>query len=193
MDAGLAAVCGALAGSVATIGAAFATGRAQREGARIGARVEHRKERRMPRQEAYKRLMSAASEIRSIRKSPVPGESEPQRAYQANKDVKLAWEDIALLGPDDVSRAASELRDLAFALYTLIWALYGTPNVEHERVLYGTANSPEDRQRMRQGYRESLDVLEGKIADAIEEFAEAARTALDDDGSQRRRRWSLRR
>ncbi|MFE4514421.1 hypothetical protein ACFRMQ_09560 [Kitasatospora sp. NPDC056783] len=193
MDAGLAAVCGALAGSMATIGAALAAGRAQREGARIGARAEHRKERRQPRQDAYKALISAASEMRDIRKGPKPGLREEQRAYDANSKIQEAWTDVALLGPSSVSNLASAIREKAAAFSTLMWALYGIPNVKLSDQLYGSASTDAEKEKLRDGYWKSLDVLENEIAAAIEAFSAAARSALDDDGSQRLRRWPARR
>jgi hypothetical protein len=66
MDAGLAAVLGALAGAVATTGAAFATGWATREQAKIAARGEHRRQRRDARHGVYKEFISTASELRKV-------------------------------------------------------------------------------------------------------------------------------
>ncbi|MGW7548452.1 hypothetical protein ACWGKQ_46160 [Streptomyces sp. NPDC054770] len=66
MDAGLAAVLGALAGAVATTGAAFAAGWSAREQAKFAARAEHKRQRREPREKAYKAFLSEAIALREL-------------------------------------------------------------------------------------------------------------------------------
>ncbi|GGX12675.1 hypothetical protein [Streptomyces chartreusis] len=175
MDAGLAAVLGALAGSVATIGAALATGWAQREGARITARAEHRRERREPRQSVYKVLISEASQLRDSSAPfavhpdlyPVFEEEPEARWRQLVTAIKEASTDAALAGPPEVSEAAISLSRGASALLA-------------ELCVYNIVD--EDGQR---DARVRLFLQSQEFDSSVTVFIIAAQAALDDDGSRK--------
>ncbi|MFI8834029.1 hypothetical protein ACIGPN_23780 [Streptomyces afghaniensis] len=126
MDAGLAAVLGALAGSVATIGAALATGWAQREEARIAARAEHRRERREPRLEAYRAFISATSDLREQStfftvRDLVPDDLDEVTTdllFQAVSGMKESALEVSLAGPRRVSKEAIKIQRLGSELST---------------------------------------------------------------------------
>ncbi|MDO0931318.1 hypothetical protein QQY66_06340 [Streptomyces sp. DG2A-72] len=118
MDAGLAAVLGALAGAVATTGAAVATGWAAREQAKIAARGEHRRQRRDARQAVYEEFIEL-TEVLTDRVIKISDLSAPtfDQIHAAEADVWASWEGVRgvftkvrLAGPDYVSQAAVEVR-----------------------------------------------------------------------------------
>lgn len=183
MDAGIAAVLGALAGSVATIGAALATGWAQREGARITARSEHRRERREPRFGAYKALIVEASGFRDhvgvftevLAIFPYGRIDEPfaERCEALADAVRERWVTVALVGPKEVAEIAALLERLSRSLVTQVvgvWLIIDT-----------TGSAP--------GAPLSGRVEEAIIKDVTEferglgKFISLAQETMDDDGS----------
>jgi hypothetical protein len=186
MDAGLAAVLGALAGSVATIGAALATGWSQREGVRIVARSEHRRQRQEPRNGAYKEFIDVASQMLdvvaaftlTIAYDDFPywrlSESLSSRAEEGFHAVKEKWVDVALAGPKEITEAASHLERLSNALAFRIEGLRrltdateGITDSEHEAIA-------------------SRIVMEAnEFEDKLDAFVMLAQAALDDDGSRK--------
>lgn len=119
MDAGLAAVLGALAGSVATIGAALATGWSQREGARIAARSEHRRERREPRHEVYRQFIAEANHmgqqaavyctLGAALRPDYYTEARTQRVHEMTRLIQSKATESALAGPKDVTESALKI------------------------------------------------------------------------------------
>ncbi|MFJ3619604.1 hypothetical protein ACIPSH_15845 [Streptomyces iakyrus] len=180
MDAGLAAVLGALAGSVATIGAALATGWAQREEARIAARAEHRRERREPRLEAYKAFILATSDLREQStfftvKELVPddpGDLSTDLLFQAASALKDSALEVSLAGPRRVSKDAIKIQRLGSDLST---------NVS---LLKHALENPESvSQHLRRSFlRDTVATARG-VSRAIDKFVLQAQAALDDDGS----------
>ncbi|MFF1377548.1 hypothetical protein [Streptomyces sp. NPDC058308] len=178
MDAGIAAVCGALAGSVATIGAAFAAGWWQREGARIAVRAEYRRERRQPRHDAYKELISAASEIMELSKYSNPGQSEFDEPFEAAiVRLKETWLEIALLGPQNVVDLGSEVQRAALEM----------KRKARYMVLVGNrvAETPEEEGRNVVAFSERMGeygTARDRLSASIPPFRKAALVALDEDG-----------
>ncbi len=176
----MAAVLGALAGSVATIGAAIATGWAQREGARISARAEHRRERRGPRQEIYKEFISVASVFRAesgrfTYREIIPDVIDRARVDSLNEAAKTMKDcalSVALAGPRRVSQEAIKIERMSRDLVTLVLILKQV--MEH---------SGEGRQRLERSYRKRTVVAARKVDKTIEGFVLRAQAALDDDGS----------
>jgi hypothetical protein len=182
MDAGLAAVLGALAGSVATIGAALATGWAQRESVRITARSEHRRERREPRQTVYGEFISLLFELRNV-VAPLAvvtddGFTDQVNQIPVDQCVNLADRivgksiDVALSGPAEVTRRAGNLQALGFMLAVAVRAVQERFaedgwETEHRRTL---AHSYLTKRTLE--YQNSLN-----------EFVVCAQAALDDDGT----------
>ncbi|MEV5190709.1 hypothetical protein [Streptomyces werraensis] len=180
MDAGLAAVLGALAGSVATIGAALATGWAQRESARIAARAEHRRERRGPRLEAYRKFISVASQFRRESSFFVCGDFIPDDLDDATVDAlhEMAGElqssalEVSLAGPRRVSKEVIKIQRMSSDLVTsvlLLKQLRGSPDVLHPRL-------------RRRFLKDAVAAARG-ASRAIDGFVLRAQAALDDDGS----------
>ncbi|MFK4689832.1 hypothetical protein [Streptomyces pristinaespiralis] len=186
MDAGLAAVLGALAGSMATIGAALATGWSQREGARILARSEHRRQRQEPRNGAYKDFISAASRMRDLvdlfTLTFNDGDFPYSRinAYlsshckEAANTIKEKWVDVALAGPKEITEAASLLERLSNALAFRVEAL---------RRLVETTDGPTDTSHAGIKNRITQEAIE--FEENLERFMLLAQAALDDDGSRK--------
>jgi hypothetical protein len=182
MDAGLAAVLGALAGSVATIGAALATGWAQREGARIAARAEHRRERRQPRHDIYRDLLEVATTFHgSIRhyeffEAEVPAdlslrEEDMPDLWQKHVAVKKAAIEVALAGPKEVSDVAMRLANWSEQSFMYVSALTGLhpSQAADQRTWNFTTQRATDTSK--------------RYGRALEEFVPRAQAALDDDGS----------
>ncbi|MFF7893888.1 hypothetical protein ACFZDI_18715 [Streptomyces sp. NPDC007907] len=183
MDAGLAAVLGALAGSVATIGAALATGWAQREGARIAARSEHRRERREPRHSLYRELLGAATAFEKmvghyeffdievpedllLRDEDIPDFLQKQVAVE-----KLAVE-VALAGPKNVGEVALSLAKLSDELFKYAVALSAV-----------LAERQETEQRTWQFTTQKVTSASKRYSRTLSQFVSLAQAALDDDGS----------
>lgn len=183
MDAGTAAVLGALAGSVATIGAALATGWAQREGARIVARSEHRRQRREPRNGAYKSFITAASQMSDqVGIFTVSYEAFPYdridvlfaaRCEEAADRVKSTWVDVALAGPKEVTEIASRIDRLSNALVVRIAGLNQLLNPE-TRALTDAAYD---------GLKDVIAAEAEELEGNLDRLVLLAQSALDDDGS----------
>ncbi|WP_217134815.1 hypothetical protein [Streptomyces sp. AC558_RSS880] len=177
MDAGLAAVLGALAGSVATIGAALATGWAQREGARITARSEHRRQRLESRSAVYKQFLLRANDLRAaiLPHAENPGvrisfHVDIERVELAANKVREVWSDVALAGPQSVAKCANSIRVASYLILISVGQI-------KEGSSEGDGSTP--------GYQAELILIDqcehlGKLLD---EFESVARKALDDDGS----------
>ncbi|MEV0480065.1 hypothetical protein AB0I69_05500 [Streptomyces sp. NPDC050508] len=180
MDAGTAAVLGALAGSVATIGAALATGWAQREGARITARSEHRSQRREPRQAIYREFIAVGSLMRnhtspySLGEEYIPNELDEDhrnRIFEAAQVLKNKAFDVALSGPEQVTKVAIRIEHLSWELAAILGAL--------EQL-----NIPGNEQQ-RQRIRAHVARTAGDLGKELDSFVLAAQKALDDDGTRR--------
>ncbi|MGW2380202.1 hypothetical protein [Streptomyces sp. NPDC001658] len=178
MDAGLAAVCGALAGAAGTVGAGIATGWTQRQVARITARAEHTRQRRESRLSVYKEFISAYEEFQEIT-IPVVFMSGPRQGFftaelensvgQSMQRLKGAWLDVALAGPEETSRKAD-------ALFSA--ARVATARIHEIAETYHTFDvDPEQLGSLWESLAEMVNV--GSIRD----FTVSAQTVLDDDGS----------
>ncbi|MER6532160.1 hypothetical protein [Streptomyces sp. NPDC001508] len=183
MDAGLAAVLGALAGSVATIGAALATGWAQREGARIAARSEHRRERRGPRENIYKEFVASVTRMRlwsgiySLDPDVIPddmGEEETGEIFRVVNEIERKATDAALAGPKKVAQAARRVARIGYEMAAYASALprFLTGNAERDR---------ETRRRVQL----QVNALAKQFEQSVDDFVLDAQAALDDDGSRR--------
>jgi hypothetical protein len=182
MDAGTAAVLGALAGSVATIGAALATGWAQREGARISARAEHRRQRREPRRDAYKEFIAEISRMRSQVRAISDGAGFPPREVDQEmlRDlrrvadaIKAKSTDVALAGPRTVTEIAIEIEAVASWL---------------PEIVEFTASVPFDGPEVDELRAETHRLFREKsveLGSAFKQLVLEAQAALDDDGSER--------
>lgn len=180
MDAGIAAIGGALAGALATLGAAFVTGWVQREGARISVQAEYRNELRQPRREAYREFISAATQLSSATASEVLALDENllNGALRLGGPIDKAWLDISLLGPKRALANATQVRRHAFAAIDLLytWKIW----------LSNGAGGPEDDRRG-EVLSQQLDNLAVLLSKSVEDFAESAQQALEETGMERRR------
>jgi len=113
MDAGVAAVLGALAGSVSAAVVAFIGGRYSREVAQIGARSEHLKESWGKREERYKNFLlilgTAELQLEKIVRRLLNGQSilaELEVFIDAVKPIENARTEVALAGPLNTHESA---------------------------------------------------------------------------------------
>ncbi|MEU7048152.1 hypothetical protein [Streptomyces eurythermus] len=188
MDAGLAAVLGALAGAVATTAAALATGWSAREQAKITARGEHRRQRRDARQAVYEEFIATVRE-QMAHASPLFEESPPEDqeeldrhlqssgvrdsaslltdAYRLHTDVLKVLTRVQLAGPKDVTTTAKSVCNRSFALTSSLASLISTPR---------------ERDALRRSFRQVEERLL-KLDMGLDAFIDAAQAALDDDGT----------
>jgi hypothetical protein len=179
MDAGLAAVLGALAGSVATIGAAIATGWAQREGARITARSEHRRERREPRHDLYKEFISKANLIKhqagtyvALEDGLTPDyvdEDQARFMLDSSSEIEKKATEVALAGPKKVTEAVLSIARLSNELAITVYSFRSWAESRHERI--------------REHQRKKIIALSLDYESSLADFILRAQSALDDDGS----------
>ncbi|MEU0339412.1 hypothetical protein ABZ092_10585 [Streptomyces bobili] len=191
MDAGLAAVLGALAGAVGTTMAGMATGWASREQAKITARSEHLRQRREPRQVAYGDLLRAAAALRDhmMPMYGLPPEEVQVARPELNGEfcnqgqtlalaIRESWLNVVLAGPvslaegaEAVEHAASRLSlycQLHEALVTIATAGVGGDVVTDRNTLTG--------------YREARSAFL-ELSERLAEFMRLCQPVLDDDGT----------
>ncbi|MEU8988535.1 hypothetical protein AB0C98_19160 [Streptomyces sp. NPDC048558] len=182
MDAGLAAVLGALAGAVATTGAAFATGWATREQARIAARAEHTRQRRDARQAVYEEFIEQTGALmdRAIEYSDSSAPTWVQ-IQAAEVEVWASWESVKgvftkvrLAGPEYVTQRAIAVRKACILVAVRMTAVKQAP-------LPVRVRDAELFAAKRAELSESLTQLIMEHGD----FIRAAQAALDDDGTKR--------
>lgn len=181
MDAGLAAVLGALAGGIGTTLAGMAAGWASREQARITARAEHRRLRQGPREAAYAAFIGAASALRDhaipmffgveeIYNRPPLTEEFLREAQAHTKSVMTSWLTVTLTGPRSVQGAASAIYDCSKELAghgVAIWCLSNGGSL------------PDQVDRLELEAHHMIVELNSLIGT----FTELAQQVLDDDGT----------
>ncbi|MFD6477759.1 hypothetical protein ACFWEH_30110 [Streptomyces anulatus] len=183
MDAGLAAVCGALAGAVGTAAAAFTTGLAQREAARITARMEHRKDRRQPRYDAYREFIDAVSSLIDVPRTAVL--PVDQRVAEIGTRIKEAWLTVSVLGPDSAQRSASGVRAEALKFETTILACQGSDRIHFDN-FWMNRERPESERMQATIMQAELGFGGSELDEHLQEFISAVQSVLDDDGSRRK-------
>ncbi|MEU6391058.1 hypothetical protein [Streptomyces sp. NPDC046939] len=190
MDAGLAAVLGALAGSVATIGAALATGWSAREQARMAARAEHVRQRRDSRQAVYEEFIDAAEEHANLTKillAPAPQDFDDlerlrilppgmdlaatiSESKSLHEKVRKTATRVQIAGPKEVSTAVAVVIDKSGSVYGSLGVTIVTGNHPGARSL---AEKWED------GCWKYVE-----FSRSISDFTEKVRIALDNDGTK---------
>ncbi|MFD5207748.1 hypothetical protein ACFWNF_12590 [Streptomyces anulatus] len=185
MDAGLAAVLGALAGSVGTVVAAVA----QREAVRITARAQQRNERRQPRHDAYKAFAMAVTEVRKRVSFNEYEDTTEREEEDFRNELYERWIDLSLMGPESVVNAGSELLDEALKVVFVMGETRYLGNraiVVHER-----SDSNEEEQEVADAeYNAYVDLVWERargLMDSITAFSLVSQSALDDDGTKRQR------
>ncbi|MCX4881938.1 hypothetical protein [Streptomyces sp. NBC_00847] len=179
MDAGLAAVLGALAGAVATTGAAFATGWATREQARIAARAEHQRQRRDAREAVYEKFINNVEAL--VSKTSIPFNSITQypslrpnlrELSSLNDTLGEITTKVTLAGPEHISKRATLINFYTVRLITILALIEVqiTAN-ENEVASEDWAKAQEDQE---------------KLAQEFAGFSIDAQAVLDDDGTSRR-------
>ncbi|MCX4865703.1 MULTISPECIES: hypothetical protein [unclassified Streptomyces] len=147
MDAGLAAVFGALAGSAGTIGAAFATGWAQRSATRITVRAEHVRQRNQPRREAYIEFMTIAREAMEHTISALaftemdPGTITEQRLDEL-RDLLVTLDNrrlmVAFAGPPSIGNKGQQVFEDCRHLYHELRNIADTVGAENQQMELAT-------------------------------------------------------
>ncbi|MER6189605.1 hypothetical protein [Streptomyces cyaneofuscatus] len=180
MDAGLAAVLGAIAASMGSVAAAFA----QHETARISARADHRRERRQPRHDTYRLFIQKVLLV----KERVAYDGYEDTTFNEEealiKAVHESWIDVSLLGPQPVISAASRLRDDALGVIELMAI---TRHLQ-ERLSY-MDDEDDTLEGELEKYSSSVDHLYDAaqtLTKSTDQFSTAASASLDDDGTVRR-------
>lgn len=177
-------MCGALAGSVATIGAAFAMGWATREAARISARSQHRMERMTPRESRYKEFILAAYEVRSVLGRVngfnivtllLDSDDYFEAATEAGRRVNAKLVDVALAGPETVSELARSILKLTEGSRRALF--------ECSAELAFTDADDVRRERGENGARTVAEIRQD-LTSKISDFEREAQRVLDDDGSR---------
>ncbi|MFH9496237.1 hypothetical protein ACH4L9_12390 [Streptomyces globisporus] len=186
MDAGLAAVLGALAGAVGTTAAGMATGWASREQAKIAAKAEHRRQRREPRQVAYGDLLRSCAALRD-HMTPMYGfppdevqvprpdldQEFVDRAHTLTLAIRECWLSVALAGPKLLAESAEATEYAASKLS-------GLCHVHHVVASSTVSTDPNlvlNSYRLAHGAFRELD-------ERLSEFRSLAQAALDDDGTR---------
>ncbi|MEU7581012.1 hypothetical protein AB0B50_25805 [Streptomyces sp. NPDC041068] len=181
MDAGLAAVLGALAGGIGTTLAGMAAGWASREQARITARAEHRRLRQGPREGAYTAFIGAAGALRDhaipmffgveeILDRPPLTEEFLREAPKHMQAVVTAWLTVTLAGPRSVQGAASDIYDCSMEL------------TSHGAAIYSLAESGVGEEHIDRIQLEAHHRIV-KLNNLLGTFTELAQQVLDDDGT----------
>ena len=176
MDAGIAAIGGALVGAVAALGTAALTTWVQRETARTTVRAEYQKEVRQPRRDAYRKLISAGIELaESAAGEWIWIEQEHVTPALNLKDpIDESWLEISLLGPVNTAAAATEVRRQAYVVFGHLWSLRSfwnsspaAPDVEEERVTQ---------------LGSEIDSAAVALRDAVLALSRSAQISLEDTG-----------
>ncbi|MFE9381107.1 hypothetical protein [Streptomyces sp. NPDC006855] len=190
MDAGLAAVLGALAGSVATIGAALATGWSAREQAKMTARAEHLRQRRDSRQSVYEEFIEVAVEHANLTKillAPAPQDFDDlerlrilppgmtleetiSESKSLHEKVRKISTRVQIAGPKEVSAAVAVVSDKSGSVYGSLGVTTVTGSYPGARSL---------AERWEAGCRNYVE-----FSGSISEFTEKVRIALDNDGTK---------
>ncbi|WP_156107371.1 hypothetical protein [Streptomyces violaceusniger] len=180
MDAGLAAVLGAIAASVGSVAAAFA----QHETARISARADHRRERRQPRHDTYRVFIQQVILV----KERVAYDGYEDTTFNEEealiKSVHESWIDVSLLGPQPVISSASRLRDDALEVVQLM----AITRRLQERITYMDEEDDAIEEAL-DDYGSSVDYLyeaAQTLTRSVDQFSTVASASLDDDGTVRR-------
>ncbi|MEU0761995.1 hypothetical protein ABZ351_20230 [Streptomyces microflavus] len=178
MDAGLAAIGGALAGAIAAVGGAMIHARSQRATTRDNIRAEYQKETREARRNAYASLHSAAKTLALIAGSDgIWSDAEGLRdAWQEEDRLEVAWDEIGFLGPVNVISAAENVRHYALDALRGLRALWSFHQESPSR------RSVAQEEQHANALSQQLDLASTALMQAVEEFREEAGKALGDVG-----------
>ncbi|MCX4831196.1 hypothetical protein OG746_20890 [Streptomyces sp. NBC_01016] len=193
MDAGIAAVFGALAGSISGVIGSIAAGRAQRDGVRMTVRAENFKERHQPRREAYRAFLEVLRALEARLNSPAYEDSTREEERQFKEDLDARWIDVVLAGPEPLAIIGSVVHD---AVDDMI-AHLGECRQLLKQWLEETDEEDEDAfEAARKAYEDAMnetDSCRRQLVDAINTFGVACARMLDRDGTERRRTlWRIR-
>lgn len=178
MDAGLAAIGGALAGALAAVGGTIIQTRTQRATTHDNIRAEYQKEMREVRRTAYASFNSAVKFLAEIAGSDRiwNGPDELRNAWSQEEKLEKAWDEIGFLGPNDVIAEAEEVRRLAY------------DTLRGLRLVASFHLEPADR-RSAYAAEQHVNVLSSQLqlaseilTGSVERFREKASKALGDVG-----------
>lgn len=178
MDAGLAAVLGALVGGAGTVTAGVVTGWAAREQAKITARAEHHRHRIDSREAAYRAFIGSCntlidhvgSKYWEGARPPAPTREFAEETRRLAQAVRDGWQEIALLGPVAAAAAASACEHEAFqmAAQCFFHSASGT-----------FALSPAEVEEI----VTRVSTRHGNLKESLAAFTHVARETLDSDGA----------
>ncbi|WP_371796028.1 hypothetical protein [Streptomyces sp. NBC_01718] len=190
MDAGIAAVLGAVTGSISGVIGSITAGRAQREGVRMTVRSDHAKERHQPRRDAYRAFLQVLLDLDARLNTPAYEDSTPEEEKQLRSDLDSRWIDVALAGPEEITIVGSVVRDAVDGMISHMG--------ECRRLLKNCLEDPDEFGAAHQAYEDAInkaDEFRNVLADGINAFGTVSSRILDIDGTERRRfsRWRMRR
>jgi hypothetical protein len=169
MDAGLAAVSGAIAGAVATVGAAFVNGWTQRQGTLLTIKAADRKDLREPRLDAYGTFLSCVTNLLRLAKHGEGDRVRTLKAMQAAVDrLDELYPIIAMRSPRDVRDHAERINAGAKDLYDFYF------NTEFKDGAGDSARGAADEAL-------KLDFYMRLLHKSRDEFLDAAQKVLSDD------------
>jgi hypothetical protein len=191
MDAGIAAVLGAVTGSISGVVGSVMAGRAQREGVLMTVRSDHAKERHQPRRDAYKAYLQVLLDLDARLNTPAYEDSTPEEEKQLRSELDARWIDVALVGPEVITIVAAAVRNAVDGMISHMG--------ECRRLLNNCLqDAPDEFGAASQAYEDAInaaDKFRDELADCIDTFGAASSRILDIDGTERRRfsRWKMRR
>ncbi|MGW0633583.1 hypothetical protein [Streptomyces sp. NPDC002758] len=189
MDAGLAAVLGAVAGAIGTSLAGVSTGWASQQQAKIAARSAHQLERRQSRETAYRAFMRAADTLHEhvapmvsswgmaegfvIRRTPNQDFCDEAAAHGGV--LRDAWLEVSLLGPSSVLDPAVSVLELGKDVFGGCSLVFMLSHID-------LSEEPEMRDEIAYAQQRTRDAT-SQFGKKIQEFGKSAQRALDDDGA----------
>ncbi|WP_143074789.1 hypothetical protein [Streptomyces mangrovisoli] len=189
MDAGVAAVLGAVTGSISGVIGSITAGRAQREGVRMTVRSEHAKERHQPRRDAYKAFLQVLLDLEARLTMDAYEDSTPEEEKQLRSELDARWIDVVLAGPEAVTVVGYVVRNAVDDVF----AHMAECRQLMQRAIEDYADEDEE-EAARQEYEDSLNRLHEftqLLVDSVNAFGTVASKILDRDGTelQKRSRW----
>lgn len=189
MDAGLAAVLGAVAGALGTALAGVSTGWASQQQAKIAARSAHQLERRQSRENAYRAFMRTADALHEhvipmasswevtggfvLRLTPTQDFCDQAAAH--DQALREAWLEVSLLGPSSVLDPAASVLELAKDVSNGCSLVFALSQID-------LSEEPEMRDEITSARQQTRDAI-SQFEKEIQKFGKFAQRALDDDGA----------
>ncbi|MBQ0974750.1 hypothetical protein KBZ00_27005 [Streptomyces sp. RK31] len=188
MDAGIAAVLGAVCGSISGVIGSVSAGRAQRESVLMTVRAEQLKEKHQPRRDAYKAFLQVLLDLDARLNSPAYEDSTAEEEQQLRSSLDARWIDVVLAGPWSITVVGSAVRDAVDSMVSHMGLCRRLQTYWLEETSEDI--DAEEFEAARQDYEDAInqtDDMRKELHDCINAFAAAATKILDEDGTEGRR------